>query len=729
MGTKLRHVLIFLLIILKEPNMPGANYSCDPSHCLKEPNMLDTSCAPSSCWCRRKGLTSIPPDLPPSIESLELRSNHITSVNPAINRYRNLSCLHLHDNKIKMIDPGTFKTLPKLRSLILSYNQITMIQVGTFQNLPNLQKLDLTGNNITIIKAKTFQNLPELRYLKLANNPITTIQKDSFQKLPTLERLDLNNNKITIIQAGAIQDLPGLKELYVFNNQIRTIQLNTFRNLPLLEKLHLYNNKIRNVTFANLPRLAKLSLDNNKLEIIPFLNLPGLKELCLYKNKITKITTGTFANLSQLQHLTLSRNQIDTIQSNAFEHLPQLETLDLSSNQLSAILPAAFGLLPSIRTINLAFNPIHCGCKIALFKFNITKIPSSKFKNLICKGPPKLYKKRLTDIDPKDICKELTVLTTTVDIRTSSAVGNTESNTGPSSHPVGLTSVTQPHVNPLQIAKSCYNDTFTSRYHWFFTRDPGKTAYPSGKASKTRLTLTLSLEITSDKPETTPSSPLPVLIGSVFGPVAGIVLMGTIIVIVWYKKSTRNPPLGLNPNVVGGNTNSVISVSTSSHDNQCKTGQGQAQANIQSPKAANLSDMLAALKPNAMHAGNEPLPNNPTIRHCNEQIGQGQSQAITESNTNTTATEMTSGLDQTGQGKCQTNSTATCTVMTSGHDRPGQGQSQAITESTTNTTATEMTSGDDHQYEDIDNTRVKTGRGQSQAITESSTNTTGQGQS
>ncbi|KAI8498022.1 hypothetical protein Bbelb_239660 [Branchiostoma belcheri] len=247
-----------------------------------------------------------------------------------------------------------------------------------------------------------------------------------------------------------------------------------------------------------------------------------------------------------------------------------------------------------------------------------------------------------------------------------------------------------------------------------------------------------SLEL-RNKPETTLSSPIPVLIGSVYGPVAGIVLMGTIIVTVWYKKSTRNPPLGLNPNVVGGNTNAVISVSTSSHDNQYKTGQGQAQANIQSPKAANLSDMLAALKPNAMYAGNETLPNNPTIRHCNEQTGQGQSQAITESNTNTTATvmtsghdqtgqgqsqvitesntnttatEMTSGHDQTGKGKCQTNSTTTCTVMTSGHNRPGQGQSQTITESNTNRTTTEMTSGDD-----------QTEQGQSQAITESSTNT------
>ncbi|KAI8517143.1 hypothetical protein Bbelb_057240 [Branchiostoma belcheri] len=108
--------------------------------------------------------------------------------------------------------------------------------------------------------------------------------------------------------------------------------------------------------------------------------------------------------------------------------------------------------------------------------------------------------------------------------------------------------------------------------------------------------------------------------------------------------------------------------------------------------------------------------------------GQGQSQANTASTTNTTATVMTSGDDQTGQGQSQANTASTtnttATVMTSGDDQTGQGQSQANTASTTNTTATVMTSGDDHRYEDIDSNHDQTGQGQSQANTVSNTNST-----
>ncbi|KAI8522201.1 hypothetical protein Bbelb_019550 [Branchiostoma belcheri] len=74
-------------------------------------------------------------------------------------------------------------------------------------------------------------------------------------------------------------------------------------------------------------------------------------------------------------------------------------------------------------------------------------------------------------------------------------------------------------------------------------------------------------------------------------------------------------------------------------------------------------------------------------------------------------------------GVVGSNTNTAASVMVSGHRQGGLGQSQAITASTTNTTATVMTSGDDHQYEDIDNPRVKTGEGQSQTITESNTNT------
>ncbi|XP_019633287.1 PREDICTED: uncharacterized protein LOC109476725, partial [Branchiostoma belcheri] len=216
---------------------------------------------------------------------------------------------------------------------------------------------------------------------------------------------------------------------------------------------------------------------------------------------------------------------------------------------------------------------------------------------------------------------------------------------------------------------------------------------------------------------------------------------------------------GLNPGVVGNNTNTAASVVGSGHgqagqgqsqantesttnttatvmasddDHQyenidkprVKTGQGQ--ANIQSLNIGNLSHnkVLASLKPNLMYAGNTAVAvmasgddhQYENVDCPRVKIGQGQSQAIVRSHTNTTATVMTSGDDQTGQGQSQantesnTNSTAVCMYA-------GEG----------NAAVSVMAIGDDHQYEDIDNHHVRRGKGQSTNI--NTTATAGQGQS
>ncbi|XP_019617118.1 PREDICTED: uncharacterized protein LOC109464555 [Branchiostoma belcheri] len=240
-----------------------------------------------------------------------------------------------------------------------------------------------------------------------------------------------------------------------------------------------------------------------------------------------------------------------------------------------------------------------------------------------------------------------------------------------------------------------------------------------------------------DKPETAPKAPLPVLLGSVCGSVAGlIVLIGAITLIVWCKGKTRHPPLGRNPYVVGSNTITSSSIIGTDHD---QTGQGQSQANIQSLNAGNLSrgKVLAALKPNTMYAGVEATPRDPTSTETTtivmasvDYTGQGQSRAVNECNTHTTATVVASGHDQTGQGHSQTNTESstntTATVMASGHDQTGQGQSQANTESLDARNASYGTGPTDSQLNSLYKTTTimtsghdQTGQGQSQTITES----------
>ncbi|KAI8495036.1 hypothetical protein Bbelb_270220 [Branchiostoma belcheri] len=291
----------------------------------------------------------------------------------------------------------------------------------------------------------------------------------------------------------------------------------------------------------------------------------------------------------------------------------------------------------------------------------------------------------------------------------------------PSAYPVTL-----PLVNPLESASDGCNATVTSRYHWFFTRNVGSTARPAGNGSRATPTLTPPLVITSDKPESDPSSSALFNFGAVGSTVSSFAMIGgAIFLIVWCKKRIRHPPLGLNPGIVGGITN-AISVIANVNDNQhedidsnCdQTGQGRSQPSTesrtnttvaelasgddqtgqaQSPTVANLSrnKVLAALKPNLMYEDVETTPKSAGIASSHDdQAGQDQSHAITESNTNT------------------------YTVMASSHDQPGQDQPHAITESNTHTTCAAVASGNDHFYENVDN-RVKTGQGQSQAITES----------
>ncbi|KAI8503206.1 hypothetical protein Bbelb_190270 [Branchiostoma belcheri] len=318
---------------------------------------------------------------------------------------------------------------------------------------------------------------------------------------------------------------------------------------------------------------------------------------------------------------------------------------------MSAIPLPAFDLFLSIITIDLDGNPWQCDCSMA----PVRRIPALK-DQIICAQPDKVQGKKLTDVNPeKLVCEQPTVSTLAPDIQVTS------------------------------------NTSYDHSFHWHFH----STTSPAGKA---RATLTSTTPLI--KPETTPSSPLPtsILIGSVCGPVAGIALIGALIVTVWYKKRFR--PSGPNPNVVGGNQVALkvpkpqyATVGTKTRGQRAytevaddQTGQAQSQAITKS----NTNTTANAMVSGDDHHQYEDIDN----RHVKAE--QDYSKAIAESNTKTN-TVMTSGDDQTGQGKGQANTgtylsydtgtTASelnslykaATVMTSGDDQAGQGQSQSVT--------------------------------------------------
>eukprot|EP00058_Branchiostoma_floridae_P005165 XP_002590653.1 hypothetical protein BRAFLDRAFT_89454 [Branchiostoma floridae] len=631
MGRKLRHLLMFLLITMKEPNLQvdgwwlstpkAADCKCAPS--------TDLSCKPSPrCDCHGLGLISIPKNLPKSICRLDLYNNQIRKIKPgAFPNLPRLQKLYLKRNQIKIFQICVFANLPQLEKLDLSFNQITIIQSSASENLINLKQLYLSSNQLTIIQPSAFSNLPRLQLLNLSNNKIRNIQPGTFANLPRLENLILSAINMTMIQPGVFSNLPRLQGLCLSNNEITMIQPGTFANLPRLGKLVLSDNQMRIISLgllANLPRLQLLFLSDNQITKIQpgtFANLTRLEKLNLASNQITKIKPGTFANLSRLEELNLAVNQITMIQEGAYP--TKLHRLDLRRNKMSTIPPLVYDLLKSIPRIKLDGNPWQCDCRMLPFRLNITDFPSVK-DQIFCAQPSKFRHQKLADINPEElICEEPTESMLHVEGRVSFINCNNCTPGGSVADPADKTRTTltsslattpenaensSSHANVKVSSTNCYNGTTADSVILmvgFYS-----TVGTAEKASKTRVTLNSSPATTPEKNDSSsslksaPSFPIPVLIGSISGSLAGFVFIGTIIVTIWFNRKTKNPPSnpsGPNSNIALSNLNTTATVVTSGHG----------------------------------------------------QTGRGQSQAITESNTNTVGTVVTSGHNQTGQGQSQ----------------------------------------------------------------------------
>ncbi len=80
--------------------------------------------------------------------------------------------IDLSNNDILKIE--NFPTLERLKTLLLSNNKIVKIAPGIGKSLPNLRSLILTNNNISsATELLNLQDISSLTHLYLLNNPIT----------------------------------------------------------------------------------------------------------------------------------------------------------------------------------------------------------------------------------------------------------------------------------------------------------------------------------------------------------------------------------------------------------------------------------------------------------------------------------------------------------------------------------------------------------------------------
>uniref|UniRef100_A0A7N8WQH5 Peroxidasin n=1 Tax=Mastacembelus armatus TaxID=205130 RepID=A0A7N8WQH5_9TELE len=129
-------------------------------------------CCPSRCLCFRT-----------TVRCMHLNLESVPAVSPQT------TILDLRFNKIKDLQPGSFRRLTNLNTLLLNNNHIRRIPRGAFEDLENLKYLYLYKNEIQSIDRQAFKGLVSLEQLYLHFNNIESLEPESFTHLPKLERL------------------------------------------------------------------------------------------------------------------------------------------------------------------------------------------------------------------------------------------------------------------------------------------------------------------------------------------------------------------------------------------------------------------------------------------------------------------------------------------------------------------------------------------------------------
>jgi hypothetical protein len=128
--------------------------------------------------------------------------------------------LDLSYNKIKTLDPGTFKDTRNLLHLDLSFNEIHQLQPYTFSGLSRLRKLVLTGNHLHLISPNSTIGLSSLKKLDLSSQDIFKLVSYDFIGMTSLRYLSLKDNKIEKIEDDAFSELGNLTTLNLEGNPL-----------------------------------------------------------------------------------------------------------------------------------------------------------------------------------------------------------------------------------------------------------------------------------------------------------------------------------------------------------------------------------------------------------------------------------------------------------------------------------------------------------------------------
>ncbi|XP_070799286.1 SLIT and NTRK-like protein 6 [Pituophis catenifer annectens] len=155
---------------------------------------------------------------------------------------------------------------PNPKKLILAGNIIQTLLKSDLAGYHSLEMLHLGNNRIEMLEAGSFINLTELQKLYLNGNHLTKLSRNLFLGLQRLEYLYLEYNAIKEILPGTFSPMPKLKVLYLNNNLLQTLPSHIFSGVPLA-RLNLKTNQFSHLPIKNvlddLDLLVQIELEDN----------------------------------------------------------------------------------------------------------------------------------------------------------------------------------------------------------------------------------------------------------------------------------------------------------------------------------------------------------------------------------------------------------------------------------------------------------------------------------
>ncbi|XP_004295538.1 PREDICTED: systemin receptor SR160-like [Fragaria vesca subsp. vesca] len=320
--------------------------------------------------------------------------------------------LHLPFNSLSGSFPESFRHLPSLKTLDLSFNRMNGSIIPHFLGqLSQLVELDLSENSWEgILTEAHFVNLTRLEKFQISTDipplPSSLIFNVTYDWLPpfNLSRVHIQNCRVGPGFPVWLRSQTQLVDVLLDNTGIsgRIPDEWLLKISSQLESLHLPNNDIGGkLPFQfKLPKITTMDLSHSqfegKLQFSP-IDAPLLEELYLSDNHLKGTIPPSICQLQDMRILSLRNNQFSGEFPQEWSLWSHIAVVDISNNNLSGNIPSSMGIPSSLEILKMNNN--HFGGEIPSFLQNCSSLYDIDFSG-----------NQLTGILPKWIGSELSKL-------------------------------------------------------------------------------------------------------------------------------------------------------------------------------------------------------------------------------------------------------------------------------------------------------------------------------